>query len=355
MRSYPKPRRDTAGFEASADLAVEAPCRYFGLREAAELVGTFDHVIERRQLAGDAPASGPAILASASSRVSDAVLLAAEQIEINRGRKPGRLLCPQIGSAEEFGCGRRIVEQPRIDRNRTRRKRAQDMGVVPVLEQAAIEGPADVGGIAYRHPARRTEPELLASDPNCRRALVDRQDNISEGLTQIRRALVVRPLNRTTLLGSRIDLRERPEIFRQMQVAMEKQALLVRAKGFAVRGEPEQIGIIAVEAVAGLAADAQVVFGRPTQMDVFEALVIGQRLGLAGQPEIVFLPSIEPQSDRLLGSRIVTGCFLRMRRLKGENTSRRANQTDTDRDAACPAHRTFLPSCHPASDAAVGA
>src|SRR5664279_4695959 len=211
MRSYPKPRRDTAGFEASADLAVEAPCRYFGLREAAELVGAFDHVIERRQLAGDAPACGPAILASASSRVSDAVLLAAEQIEINRGRKPGRLLCPQIGSAEEFGGGRRIVEQTRIDCNRTCSKSTQDVGVVPVLKQGAVEGSTDIGGITYRHPARLAEPELLAPDPHCRRTPVDRQDKIDESLTQIRQALVVRSLNRTTLLGSSVDLHERPE------------------------------------------------------------------------------------------------------------------------------------------------
>src|ERR1035437_2250879 len=78
-------------------------------------------------------------------------------------------------------------------------------------------------------------------------------------------------------------------------------------------------------------------------MNIFEALVIGQRFGLAGQPEIVFLPSIEPKSDRLLGSRIVTGCFLRTRRFKGENSNRRANQPDADHDAACPAHRTLLP------------
>src|ERR1019366_7244826 len=75
--------------------------------------------------------------------------------------------------------------------------------------------------------------------------------------------------------------------------------------------------------------------------------VIGQRFGLAGQPEIVFLPSIEPKSDRLLGSRIVTGCFLRTRRFKGENSNRCANQTDADHDAACPAHRTLLPLALP--------
>ena len=39
---------------------------------------------------------------------------------------------------------------------------------------------------------------------------------------------------------------------------MEKQPLLVRAERLAVRGEPEQIGTIAVEAVARLAAETQV-------------------------------------------------------------------------------------------------
>ena len=118
MRAQTKPRRQGEAVEALANLAEEAPCRYFGRAEGAELVegtelvGGFDHVVERRQRAGDAPACGPAILASGSPCISDTVLLAAEQVEIDRGRKTLRLFCPQIDSAEVFDGGGRMRTAP---------------------------------------------------------------------------------------------------------------------------------------------------------------------------------------------------------------------------------------------------
>src|ERR1019366_10558401 len=113
-----------------------------------------------------------------------------------------------------------------------------------------------------------------------------------EGLTQIWRALVIGPLDRTACLCGRIKLYEGAEIFREMQIVMQEHAFLIGAEGFSVCRQAEQIGIIAVIAVAQFSAEAEIVRGRAAEVDVFEALVVGERLGLAREPEIILLPAV---------------------------------------------------------------
>src|SRR5450759_3709035 len=100
-----------------------------------------------------------------------------------------------------------------------------------------------------------------------------------------------------------------------MQIAMQEHAFLIGAEGLSVRRQAEQIGIVTVIAVAQFSAEAEIIRGRAAEVDVLEALVVAERLGLAREPEIILLPAVEPEADLLLRPGLIASRLLRHQRV----------------------------------------
>src|SRR5450759_2995187 len=331
MAAQAEPRRDAEAFDRTANVSEETPGGNVGAAESAELICTLDGVIQRGKLACGARAARPAVFAASATRIDDAVELLVEQIKIDADRQEEGAPGSQVEATEGFAGRSWIVEQARIDEDGLCREATEDEDIVSIFKQGSVEGAAKVRGIAHGEPARGTKPKLLAAEAQGRRARARRQDQIAEGLAQIWRALVIGPLDRTARLCGRIELHEGAEIFRKMQIVVQEHAFLVGAEGLSVRRQAEQIGIVAVIAVAQFSAEAEIVRGRVAEVDVLEALVVAEWLGLAREPEIILLPAVEPEADLLLRPGVIASRLLRLQRFEASKEHSHGAYSDGER------------------------
>src|SRR5450756_964384 len=131
-----------------------------------------------------------------------------------------------------------------------------------------------------------------------------------------------------------------------MQIAMQEHAFLIGAEGLSVRRQAEQIWIVTVIAVAQFSAEAEIIRGRAAEVDVLEALVVAERLGLAREPEIILLPAVEPEADLLLRPGLIASRLLRHQRVDASKEPGHGAYCDSEQCnsvqpiSTAPTHRT---------------